>query len=231
MGAQHAYQRLAEEFTRELHGGLWRDGDPLPSENALAQAYNVSRRTVRQALDLLRRKGMISKAQGRCTIYRERAINRSAEQLLDFYTAARDAGFRPSTRLLSTCLRPSKLSESHALALPLDEEVWEVRRTRLLEGRPVVFQTSLLPGALASRQELERLAGISLYAFLRATLQNDLYVAREQVSLLTATASEADALSISEGSPLLRLQRLVVDSKGVPVEYSDAALQASFFRL
>jgi GntR family transcriptional regulator len=231
MGRQHAYERLADEFTRELIGGFWQDGDPLPSENALARAYRVSRRTVRQALELLQREGIISKGQGRSTIYRERAISRDGARLLDFTTAAREAGFTPSTRLVSTSLRASSLSEAHALALDLDEPVWEVRRTRLLDGRPVVYQTSLLPGKLAGRLDLEKLAGMSLYGFLRSALRDNLFVAREEISLLTATSSEAAALSVPTDTPLLRLQRLVVDSKGRPVEYSDSALQASFFRL
>ena len=41
---------------------------------------------------------------------------------------------------------------------------------------------------------------------------------------------EAEALSIPKASPLLRVQRVVVDGKGRAVEYSNSALQDSFFR-
>ncbi len=230
MGADHAYQRLANRLISELTGGLWRNGDPLPSENALATAYAVSRRTVRQALELLQREGFVSKGQGRSTVYRERAIGRSGEKLVDFPTAAREAGFRPSTRLLSTARREACLSAAHALNLPLGSEVFEIRRVRLLEGRPVVHQTSLLPAALARRLDVAKLADTSLYTMLRTALAGEIFLAREHVSLLTASAEEAEALSIPQASPLLRVQRVVVDKDGTPVEYSNSALQDSFFR-
>ena len=231
MAAGHAYERLAAELSREFVRGLWQNGDPLPSEHALAGAYRVSRRTVRQALDLLQRDGVISKAQGRYTIYRDRAISWSPEKLLDFATVARAAGYRPSTRLVSAIGRASTLSEAHALTLELDEQVLEIRRIRLLEGHPVVYQTSLLPGTLAKILKLDRLHETSLYMVLRSALREDLFVARERISLIAASPSEAAALFTPEGAPLLRLERLVVDSSGKPGGYSDAALQASFFRL
>ncbi|WP_336071396.1 GntR family transcriptional regulator [Nitratireductor rhodophyticola] len=230
MGADHAYQRLASRLIRELTGGLWRNGDPLPSEHALASAYAVSRRTVRQALELLQHEGFVSKGQGRSTVYRERAIGRSGEKLVDFPTAAREAGFRPSTRLISTGHVEAGLSIAHALSVPLGSEVFEIRRVRLLEGRPVVHQTSLLPAALAEKLDVSNLAETSLYTMLRAALGGEIFLAREHVSLLSASEEEAEALSIPKASPLLRVQRVVVDGKGRAVEYSNSALQDSFFR-
>ncbi|MDQ0314898.1 GntR family transcriptional regulator [Amorphus orientalis] len=231
MVAGHAYQRLAAELHREFVRGLWQTGDRLPSETALARAYRVSRRTVRQALELLQQEGVISKAQGRYTIYRERAVSWRAGKPLDFLSAAREAGYRPSTRLVSSTRRISTLSEAKALQLDLDERVLEICRIRLLEGHPVAFQVSLLPDAFTSHLKVDQLKKASLYAVLRTALQNDLFVARERVSLINATAREATALATYEGAPLLRLERLVVDGTGRPVEYSDAALEASFFRL
>lgn len=231
MTARHAYERLAAQLSQEFARGLWQTGDPLPSEHALARAYRVSRRTVRQALELLQQEGVISKAQGRCTIYRERAVSWRAGKPVDFLSAAREAGYRPSTRLVSSTRRISTLSEARALQLNLDEQVLEICRIRLLEGHPVAYQVSLIPDDLSDLLEVDKLQKRSLYEVLRTILRDDLFVARERVSLITATPREASVLSAPEGSPLLRLERLVVDGMGRPIEYSDAALEASFFRL
>ena len=94
----------------------------------------------------------------------------------------------------------------------------------------MVHQTSLLPTALARRLDVAKLADTSLYTMLRTALAGEIFLAREHVSLLTASAEEAEALSIPQASPLLRVQRVVVDKDGTPVEYSNSALQDSFFR-
>lgn len=226
----HAYRRLAAELTRELTDGLWRNGEALPSENALAQAYSVSRRTVRQALDQLRGQGLVSKGQGRSTVYLERALGRSGERLVDFPTAARAAGLKPSTRLLWTRRRIASLGEAHALKIALGTEVMEICRVRMLDGRPVVRQASLLPLAVADRLPMEKLTGASLYGLLRNGLQDEILLSLEHVSLLRASGDEAEALAVPEGAALLRVQRVVTDARGMPVEYSNSALEASFFR-
>ena len=56
------YLRLATELQTEITKGTF--PDKLPTEQELAEAYQVSRQTVRQALDLLVEMGLIQKRQG-----------------------------------------------------------------------------------------------------------------------------------------------------------------------
>ncbi len=56
------YLRLAAELQAELSAGTF--PDKLPTEQALCEAYQVSRQTVRQALEYLVELGLIEKRQG-----------------------------------------------------------------------------------------------------------------------------------------------------------------------
>ncbi|MFJ6540696.1 GntR family transcriptional regulator [Streptomyces sp. NPDC091385] len=57
---QTLYQRVASRLLEELRDGTIPPGERLPGERHLARHFGVSRATVRQALDVLRRGGMLS---------------------------------------------------------------------------------------------------------------------------------------------------------------------------
>ncbi|MGW4955410.1 winged helix-turn-helix domain-containing protein, partial [Streptomyces parvulus] len=54
------YWRVAARLLDELHDGSVPPGGRLPGERRLAEHFGVSRETVRQALDVLRRDGLLS---------------------------------------------------------------------------------------------------------------------------------------------------------------------------
>ncbi|MBC7272796.1 MAG: GntR family transcriptional regulator [Streptomyces sp.] len=54
------YRRVASELLGELRDGAVPPGERLPGERQLAEHFGVSRETVRQALELLRRDGLVS---------------------------------------------------------------------------------------------------------------------------------------------------------------------------
>ena len=58
------YQKIANELRIHIEAGKYRDSAILPTEFAIAQEYQVSRQTVRQALSLLAKDGLIEKRQG-----------------------------------------------------------------------------------------------------------------------------------------------------------------------
>lgn len=54
------YRRIATQLLGELHDGTIPPGERLPGERQLAEHFGVSRETVRQALQLLRRDGLVA---------------------------------------------------------------------------------------------------------------------------------------------------------------------------
>ena len=61
------YYQLELNLRRQIEEGLLLPGSPLPSETYLAHDYNVSRITVRRALDRLEEDGLITCRQGKRT--------------------------------------------------------------------------------------------------------------------------------------------------------------------
>ena len=61
------YAQIADIFRQRIARGIWAQGLRLPANEELAAEFGVSRVTIRQAVDLLARDGIIEAQQGRGT--------------------------------------------------------------------------------------------------------------------------------------------------------------------
>ncbi|MET8270375.1 GntR family transcriptional regulator [Streptomyces sp. NPDC005134] len=67
----HQYKRIADELLKGINSEVWRPGDRLPTHEQLADRFDVSRATVKEALKLLSSKGLIVTRQGSGTFVSE----------------------------------------------------------------------------------------------------------------------------------------------------------------
>ncbi len=58
------YRQLADQLNAMIRKGVYTAGSRIPSEHKLAATYNIGRPTARQAIDLLVRKGLLSRRRG-----------------------------------------------------------------------------------------------------------------------------------------------------------------------
>ena len=67
MEKQMKCAKLVEDLKRQIMSGEIRPGDKISSENVLAKEYDISRQTVRKAIDILRNEGFLYAEHGRGT--------------------------------------------------------------------------------------------------------------------------------------------------------------------
>ncbi|MEC4016133.1 GntR family transcriptional regulator [Streptomyces sp. H27-D2] len=57
--AEARHRRIAADLTRRIHAGHWQPGQQIPSRVDLAAEYHVHEQTIRLAVTLLRRRGLL----------------------------------------------------------------------------------------------------------------------------------------------------------------------------
>jgi GntR family transcriptional regulator len=214
------YKTIAEQLLSEFQDGNWREGAVLPSEARLQEAFGISRTTVRRALALLQTDGHVERRQGRGSYYRSRKIGKPISSRVDFHSEARIHDQQPSTRALSFTARGPSLSELTIFGPEARGGVVELRRLRLLNGQPTVFQTSTLchPGlAEMKRSDFEN---VSLYALLRKRLNLVVTKVSEKLEAVNAPPEVAWIMSIEPGTAIFNTHRIVEDQDGRVVELS-----------
>jgi GntR family transcriptional regulator len=228
--AAYTYERVACEIAAELRDGFWRDGDMLPSECAFSVSLGVSRKTIRRALDLIERDGLIDKARGRNSVVRDRRIEKIMGLATDFSSEARKAGLRPRTRLDSMAIRRATIIEAARLGLSAAGDVLEIVRTRLVENLPAVWQTSVLPARFA--QDLSNLnrPDASLYGEILNKLGIEIARTEDTLTITTARAGDADRLKVLVGEPVVRMRRLASARDGEAIELSTSLIRPQLFK-
>ena len=95
------YIQIAQKITQSIQDGKFTDGEQLPSERELAEYYNTTRVTARQAVDELVKRSIAYRVQGKGTFLARPKI-REASGFVSFSEELRQRGFRPSSRTCYT---------------------------------------------------------------------------------------------------------------------------------
>lgn len=212
------YQQLEQAFRQQIFAGLWNTGDVLPSERVLAEELNVSRVTVRKALDSLHTQGMIERRHGAGNY-----ISPQAEIVRDQHTLTRlegmtemlkARGYAPSSEWLMRDIRVPPTDCLVRLGLQPETPVAFLKRKRMADSQIVAVNdhyiaADLLPNPEALHESLYRHLDQQGTPITRAL---------QQVSAINATPSLSALLDVPEGTALLKSIRTGYLLTGRPVE-------------
>jgi len=156
------YHQLAERLTDRIRGGELLPGSRIPSEHQLSADFAIGRPTVRQAIELLVRRGLLTKRRGSGTYVCEPQREVALFSLDGTGAAFRDKGLALETRLLA----PARIETiSNDPANPFDgESAYFLSRLVLVEGTPVLLEDIYLHRGLFAGIERIELQGASLSA-------------------------------------------------------------------
>lgn len=223
------YEEMIAFIERLVAEGNLAPGDMLPTQAELAAAAGVSLITVRRALEELERAGRVRRHQGVGTfLARPRIISEPGRSggLLDTLRRAHDAdeagpGGEPrvGNRLLSLGQGLPSVSLRAALQLPDGAPVWEIRRQRLVNGEPKVYETAVIPVALAAGLDryTAELSG-SLYELLAERYGLEDQAEEQYLEVGAADDDERRLLRLPSKSQVVRLRGLSSDQNGTPFD-------------
>ena len=214
------YFQLANILKNKIEQGEWAPRTPIPSERALEVQYNVSRPTIRQAIDYLERQGFLYREHGRGTFVSPQKLQKGMQELTSFSEDLARRGIRPGQIIRRIEFVEPAPGILQRLELPSGTRVLCVDRVRLGDDTPIGLQTSYLSldeKQIITREDLE--SSGSLYRVLQEKFNILPTEADETLEVTLATPEEAAALHILPGSPLLLNERLTYNQNRHPVEY------------
>lgn len=212
------YQQISDQLRRKISAGDWSPGDLLPTELELMNQYQVSRATVRQALDALVQDGLIYRERGRGTFVALPSVQQGLTRIVSFTEDMRSRGFEPGSTVLSADLVPASPHMASLLGVEPHEELARIERLRLADGEALSVEVSHLihrycPGILQHdyasqplRETLERVYNVRITS------------ATQSIRAIAASGELAQVLSVRRNAPLLFIERVSLSQYGDPVE-------------
>lgn len=111
------YQQIKQILLDEIRQGLWKAGEQLPTESALAERFGISVGTVRRALGSLEDEGIINRREGSGTFVRTYKGTGSSNQFQIFSDIdGKPRGSRKELIALSTVPAPDFVADTLGLA-------------------------------------------------------------------------------------------------------------------
>lgn len=227
------YEQVKKHILSLIDNGQLNPGDKLPSEKRLEDDFNVSRVTVRRALQELAHEERIVRVPGKGSFVLQPKIE-PLTALTSFSENMRAQGYVPSYDQARISIEKVQPKVAHFLGLSESDQVLHVNRLMLADGLPMAIQNAYLPHSIYLQKPSfftpEVLTNISMYRVLELELGIKLYRADEWVDASKAYEEEALKLKISPGDPLLIIERLTFSTENQPIEYVKLIFPANRYR-
>jgi GntR family transcriptional regulator len=212
-----------EEWLRALCASL-PSGSVLPTEVEVAEKFEVSRMTARQAFQRLAQLGVIERRRGAGSFVLPPRLHREEAILRSFTQDMLARGLTPSSKILQAEVGTAPAAAS-ALGLSPAQWVVTIVRVRYADDVAVALERTALPGEFAPVLEADLERG-SLHQAL-ADLGREMGRASGYVTARLATSEEARLLDQAPPVALLVETRLITDRSGRPVESTESAYVGS----
>lgn len=212
-----AYIRIHDAIKKEIDGGVWEIGQRLPSERDLADDYEVSRMTLRQAITLLVEEGILERRVGSGTYVASHRVQEKMRGTTSFTEIVRLQGKTPSSQLISYQRKPANETEIQQLQLKATDTVVRMERVRFADNVPLVFEVASIPEKLIQSFNQEDITE----HFFQTLTDNGYEIGKSQQTIYAKNASErvANYLKVPKNHAVLALTQVSYFTDGRPFEY------------
>lgn len=210
-----AYAQLAAILRRQISEGLYAPGEKIPSESVMGKQYGLSLMTVRQAIGVLTKQGILERVQGTGTFVKSLELTETCFNLNSLREIFQDSQ-RTQVKVLELSLVRADTNTAETLSLPTGSKVILLRRLLLRDGQPVIFHCGHIR-CEPTRPVVE--AELNLGAISDLFNGNGAGTAkRGELSVLPTVLSgeESTTLGCSTGTPAFRMEYVVYGFDDLP---------------
>ena len=200
-----AYIQIHDQIKSEIDQKIWEIGERLPSERDLAEKFQVSRMTLRQAITLLVEEGVLERRVGSGTFITSTRVQEKMRGTTSFTEIMKSQGKEPSSQVISYRKTIPSLQEVDKLGIDKTETIIRMERVRYADGIPVVYEVASIPEKFIKNFNREE---VTSHFF--QTLERHGYKIGK---------SHQDYLQISKGQAILGLTQVSYFEDGTAFEY------------
>ena len=194
-------------------------GEKLPSESELVRRFDVSRVTVRQALEALRAEGFIESRHGKGWFLRQICAVQNLGRLQGFGEMLAPMGVKVRSKVLDIkeCAIPKAVAK--AFGLPENASVIQIARLRIAGGRVMSYDLSYFPLDIGRRLREQDLSRHDIFLLLERALGTPLGFADVTIEIAPAEDEPARQLGVKLATPVFKMTRLTHDLRGFPIDF------------
>ncbi len=224
------YFQLKQVLLEKIEQAEWRPGDLIPTEQELQDNYGLSRTTVRQTLTELVNEGRLDRQRGRGTFVTKPKFTHNPNNRLGASEYLRQQGIEPGWKLIDAAWIQPPEDVNLKLKIPLDSQVYRIRRLRLANGEAIGYHLAYLPASVAAQINQDVLEEGGSLRYLRNVPQMETSKASRTIEASAAAELEVKWLGLKLGEPVLLIERIITAEDGTPLELLWASYRGDRFK-
>jgi GntR family transcriptional regulator len=211
------YADIANQLEREI--STLGPNSLLATEEQLAQRCSVSRVTVRSALDLLERSGLVSRLRGRGTVVSPPKVTRRFSPLYSFEKDLASQGIKFGTKVISFSDQaepPAEIRER--LQLPRNARVGHLSLVRIVDDRIICHNDRYYPSRIARKIQPQQIETRDSADVLEEMVGQPIVGVKWESEIVPVSAEIADALEVASRTLVFANTYTWLIADGTPVE-------------
>ena len=224
------YINIYNQILNKIEVGKLQPNDKLPSENELMKEYDVSRDTIRKALDLLERNGYISKIKGKGSFVLD--INKfefPVSGLTSFKELSQKIGKDSRTIVEEFGLIPPDDLLMKRLEISEEDLVWRVIRVREIANQRIILDKDFFNKEFVPSLTVE-ICEDSIYEYIENTLGLKISFARKEITVQQATEEDKKYLDLDNFDMIVVVKNYIYLEDASLFQYTESRHRPDKFR-
>lgn len=194
------------------------------------EQYQVSRNTIRLALDELEIRGLIYRLHGKGTYVSSIMLDETdLGSMYSFTQEMLDNNRHPITFNLALSLITPPESVREQLLLSKTEQVYKLVRLRMADDEPMILEESFLPKKIFPELTMNVISGTPLYVVMKQNYGETAIMAFEDIKADVTNQKESLLLETGEHAACLKIYRRSINDKNIPIEFTKSVARSDRF--
>lgn len=213
------YKQIESHIKNLIQSKTLKQGELIPSEKQLSEEFNVTRMTVRSALNNLVKDGYITRQRGVGSIVLANKVYDNISAVSGFTKEMENKGYKVSNILEELNVIEADEELMHKLNLTEKENVWEIKRIRLANDKKISYMETYMPVKLFPNLKKSHCEG-SLYNYVEEVCGYKIAMSEREVSSVLANDELANLLDLIKPEALLYISQVCKLHNSDVFEYS-----------
>ena len=229
---QPLYQQVAEWMQENIRAGHWAKGDKLPAEEDLAKEIGISRGTLRNAIALLIKQGLLIQVQGKGTFVEKDKISYPfAQELISFAESMEVRGIDFETKVVEKqIVKPNQVIQKK-LQIDASDDVLYLKRVRYIQNQPATLLKNWVSLKRCPGIEQTDFSKISLFNAIEEATESKIHLGIRNFSATKVTEDQAAELALDVDDPVLFIDQVTFADEKVPLECSQVLLRTDKYEV
>lgn len=211
------YVQIYSIILEKIESGKWPPGTQIPSEDELCRIYNVSKVTVREAIQELVREGYLTRQQGKGTFVAYSVPHLGIVMRTRLSEDMYGEGVTIKKEILERGVK--KPSEDIQTSLMTEDNIYYILCKKVVDGEPYI-EESFIPLFIVPDIANKDILNSSLYDLIEENSAKKIFKVTQTIEATSVKEDTAIILEMKGGSPALIVSRILNSSDGSPIAYT-----------